>query len=568
MLEQLTALLAASLGGGAAILVLLTLGPLLTRKVSPHWRYWAWAVVAVSLMAYPILGPVLGALFPAPIQLDVPQMVAHGAYDRYNAYHLDNQRIVEAGAGGAGGTNTYVDGEQMWYSHHVHYTDRQGREVSIRDNDYLRTVTVEGVTSYTVHWTGVIYGAYRGVTVLFLLWMAAGYGLGRRRLLRWSTPAGEEDLAALEQARQETGCRKKASLYRCPKAGSPLLLGFAHPVILLPETLQEGGREAALAHELTHLKRRDTGYLLLLTCVRCIHWFNPLVWNMVRTARRDMELCCDDDLLAGRDQEARRAYGRAVLDQMTAGKGGRTGLTTGFTGDRGGIFLRFRAIMDTTPKRRGRLLLASASILILLAGGLVSCAPAAAESSGGALELSGADAGPGEMLPLEERFESYNRERGRSLPVSRGEWAGEVRYRFADQEQGVEVLVGLSPGKGGPLSCGGPVPEAELWLRHASPSAGPGRRGGECLFVPGRPDGRRRPGAGVHLGRRRDRRLGGQLPGIRPVYRGGVPHHPGPGADALPGAGGAAGTAGRSSHLSGHRPRRSVGGSSPVVPRV
>lgn len=115
----------------------------------------------------------------------------------------------------------------MWYSHHVHYTDRQGREVSIRDNDYLRTVTVEGVTSYTVHWTGVIYGAYRGVTVLFLLWMAAGYGLGRRRLLRWSTPAGEEDLAALEQARQETGCRKKASLYRCPKAGSPLLLGFA-----------------------------------------------------------------------------------------------------------------------------------------------------------------------------------------------------------------------------------------------------------------------------------------------------------------------------------------------------
>ena len=62
MLAQLTALLAASLGGGAAILVLLTLGPLLTRKVSPHWRYWAWAVVAVSLMAYPILGPVLGAL--------------------------------------------------------------------------------------------------------------------------------------------------------------------------------------------------------------------------------------------------------------------------------------------------------------------------------------------------------------------------------------------------------------------------------------------------------------------------------------------------------------------------
>lgn len=67
------------------------------------------------------------------------------------------------------------------------------------------------------------------MTVLFLLWMAADYGLGRRRLLRWSTPAGEEDLAALERARQETGCRKKASLYRCPKAGSPLAAGLCPP---------------------------------------------------------------------------------------------------------------------------------------------------------------------------------------------------------------------------------------------------------------------------------------------------------------------------------------------------
>lgn len=455
MLDQLTALLAASLGGGAAILVLLALGPLLAEKVSPRWRYWAWAAVGVSLLAYPILGPVLGALFPAPIQLEVPQAVADGAYDRQDTYGMEmyHQLIAEAGNGGIGmeGQLARPGREAVSYKIHVHYTDRQGREVSIRDNDYLRTVTVDGVTSYTVHWTGVAFGGYRGVAVLSLLWMAVGHRRSRRCLLQWSTPAGEADLAALERARQETGCRKEAALYRCPKVGSPLLLGFAHPVILLPETMPEERRGAALAHELTHLKRRDTGYLLFLTCVRCVHWFNPLVWSMVRAARRDMELCCDGDLLAGRDQEARRAYGRAILDQMTAGKGGRSGLTTGFTGDRRGIFLRFRAIMDTTPKRRGRLLLVSASLLILLAGGLVSCAPAGAGSSGDGPDLSGTETGSGEMLPLEERFESYNQERGRSLPVSRGERAGEVRYRFADQEQGVEVLVGPNPGKGDPF---------------------------------------------------------------------------------------------------------------------
>ena len=61
MLEQLTALLAASLGGGAAILVLLTLGPLLTRKVSPHWRYWAWAA------------PYWGPSFPLPFSWMSPR---------------------------------------------------------------------------------------------------------------------------------------------------------------------------------------------------------------------------------------------------------------------------------------------------------------------------------------------------------------------------------------------------------------------------------------------------------------------------------------------------------------
>ena len=75
----------------------------------------------------------------------------------------------------------------------------------------------------------------------------SSFSCGWLRAMDWAAgdccggaPGGEEDLAALERARQETGCRKKASLYRCPKAGSPLLLGFAHPVILLPETLQEG----------------------------------------------------------------------------------------------------------------------------------------------------------------------------------------------------------------------------------------------------------------------------------------------------------------------------------------
>ena len=130
-------------------------------------------------------------------------------------------------------------------------------------------------------------------------------------------------------------CGWEAALYRCPGLHAPVQMGIWNPEILLPETLPEGSRAAALDHELTHLKRVDVGYLALLALVRCVYWFNPLVWLMVRAARRDMELCCDDDLLRGRDEAARRAYGRAILDQMTARERGTSGLFTGFSGASG-----------------------------------------------------------------------------------------------------------------------------------------------------------------------------------------------------------------------------------------
>ena len=78
-----------------------------------------------------------------------------------NGYSRDHERIVEAGSGGAGGAMATIDGENIWFRHHVHYEDAAGRDVLIRDNDYLRTVTINGATTYTVHWTGMAYLVFR-----------------------------------------------------------------------------------------------------------------------------------------------------------------------------------------------------------------------------------------------------------------------------------------------------------------------------------------------------------------------------------------------------------------------
>ena len=375
MLDNLSALMSVTLGGSVCILLFLAAGPLLSKRFTPRWRYCAWGVLAAVL----ILFQPFHAMLPKPedwsglIQLSIPQAVEAGAYDRQNAYLQDNERVVEAGGGGMGGDMATIGGENIWYRHHASYENEEGQMVVIEDNDYVRKVTVGGETTYTVHWTGVAYGAYQAVSVLGVGFVLVRYFWSRRKLLQVSSPAGEEDQAALETARRRTGCDREAELYRCSGIHTPMLMGFRRPVILLPADVPAGSLEAALAHELTHLKHRDTWYMLLMTLARCVHWFNPLVWLMVRVARRDMELYCDYDLLNGQGEEVRRAYGRAILDQMTGRDRGFSGLTTGFSGSKKEVFARFRAIMDTDPKRKGRVVLVLAGAVIVLSGSLVAC---------------------------------------------------------------------------------------------------------------------------------------------------------------------------------------------------
>lgn len=373
MLDNLSALMSVTLGGSVCILLFLAAGPLLSKHFTPRWRYCAWGVLAAVL----ILFQPLHTMLPKPedwsglVQLSIPQAVSENAYDRENARNRDWEEIQKTGNGGRGAETENQDGERL--RHSVRYENEEGQMVVIEDNDYVRKVTVGGETTYTVHWTGVAYGAYQAVSVLGVGFVLVRYFWSRRKLLRVSRPAGEEDQAALEPARRRTGCDREAELYRCSGIHTPMLMGFRRPVILLPADVPAGSLEAALAHELTHLKHRDTWYMLLMTLARCVHWFNPLVWLMVRVARRDMELCCDYDLLNGQGEEARRAYGRAILDQMTGRDRGFSGLTTGFSGSKKEVFARFRAMMDTAPKRKGRALLALAAAAIVLSGSLVAC---------------------------------------------------------------------------------------------------------------------------------------------------------------------------------------------------
>ena len=193
-----------------------------------------------------------------------------------------------------------------------------------------------------------------------------GYLLARRRLLRDARP----DLEAEAQAGQTAaslGLKRAVPVRRSRQVRTHMVLGLLRPVLLLPEG--QAVDEVVLCHELTHLKRLDLAYKALLVAACWLHWFNPLVWWMSRAASENLELCCDDDVAAGRDMAFRRKYGELLLSTAEE-KPGPT-LSSCFGGSKQAMKDRLANLF--VKKKRGRLLACSALAVLALVGGLVAC---------------------------------------------------------------------------------------------------------------------------------------------------------------------------------------------------
>jgi hypothetical protein len=227
------------------------------------------------------------------------------------------------------------------------------------------TMTWGDVALLVLGWLGLAHAA--GAVALLGRWFVGQIGLWR--LLRAAGPV-PPDVAGVCATLH--GGRPLPRLLQSSRLRVPLSCGLFRPTVVLPASLCSQPGSAALrwvlAHELTHLERRDVWSCLLFALGEVVFYALPWFWWLRRQARLCREYLAD--AAAAAQAGAAEDYAQFLLS-LTAAPAAPAGAmgVTGHTSDlyrRVAMLLRSPGLVEKRPPRLWSLGVAAA--LLALAG--------------------------------------------------------------------------------------------------------------------------------------------------------------------------------------------------------
>lgn len=279
-------LLKTSLLGSLAILAMLVLKPLWRERYRAKTRCWLWLALAVFLLL-----PIDFSVKNAPVQAEPPK--------DYTLFVGTDKTAIQST------DNLFGD-----------MAEKSGQSpAQVRDTIIQRPVTnPEQKTTRYIPVTTILFYGYLAGEAAFLLYQGVSYALFRRTVRRWKRDVARADYAAmLSNTARDLGVSAPEMIV-CEAISTPAVTGLLRPRLLLPhERYDVQELRYILRHELCHLKRRDMLLKLVLLAANAMHWFNPVVYLMLRQADEDIELACDSAATDGLELPERAAYSRTLL---------------------------------------------------------------------------------------------------------------------------------------------------------------------------------------------------------------------------------------------------------------
>ena len=119
----------------------------------------------------------------------------------------------------------------------------------------------------------------------------------------------------------KTAVRLSGNVYQSEFVTSPFVFGFVKPKVYLPYSLAGQELSYVIAHEQSHIRRKDHIWKLLGFCVLALYWYHPLLWVAYLLFCRDMELACDESVIKDLGREERADYTQTLLSCSTKQRG-------------------------------------------------------------------------------------------------------------------------------------------------------------------------------------------------------------------------------------------------------
>ncbi len=141
------------------------------------------------------------------------------------------------------------------------------------------------------------------LTVAGILWVAGvvlmlGYTALSYLRLRWQV---------------QTAVRLEGNIYQSERIDSAFVLGLLRPRIYLPTRVAAAEMPHVIAHERSHIARRDHWIKPLGFVLLSLYWFNPALWLAYVLLCRDIEMACDERVIRDLGADMRIDYSQALL---------------------------------------------------------------------------------------------------------------------------------------------------------------------------------------------------------------------------------------------------------------
>ncbi|RXH58892.1 M56 family metallopeptidase [Granulicella sibirica] len=147
-------------------------------------------------------------------------------------------------------------------------------------------------------------------SIILAVWLSGSLFLLATWLLRWSKVRSTAHAARPIDQINGIPILSSASMLE------PGVFGIARPVLILPEGITDrlttAQLNSILAHELSHIHRRDNLTAAIHMAVETLFWFHPAVWFIKSRLLEERERACDEAVLqSGNEAEV---YAESILN--------------------------------------------------------------------------------------------------------------------------------------------------------------------------------------------------------------------------------------------------------------